>query len=172
MSQFLQDSGGGVWLLGVTTQGNLTTTLATGFVTPLVLNSAGGQSFQIGVTTIGLLTSTAVPFSLNPKSIVLTDSSNDTWFLSVNVIGQLQTTQLAAWQPNGFGADIDNSIVGGAGGYMAYPQPPQPDGFNPPLGGGYDKGNSWNGQFQAVQAQVYNYAVDVFFKISNPGRSA
>jgi hypothetical protein len=28
------------------------------------------------------------------------------------------------WQTNGWGAGTDNSVVGGLGGFMAYPQPP------------------------------------------------
>ncbi len=68
------------------------------------------------------------------------------------------------WRPNGFGADTDNSVVGGGGGYMAYPQPPS--GPNPVLNPPEN-----NGQFGQLSF-TFNDFKGTFFQINNPGRSA
>jgi hypothetical protein len=80
---------------------------------------------------------------------------------------------MTAWVPNGAGSGRDNSIVGGGGSFMAYPQPPSPSGlFNPPgKGGSQDLGNSWNLQAGPVNA-VISDGVNQYCVISNPGRSA
>lgn len=73
-----------------------------------------------------------------------------------------------AWQPNGGGCGTDNSVVGGGGGYMAYPQPPAPGGQftnNAPRSG------SWNGQFGPV-TYTFPAGTGIYFSISNPGRSS
>ena len=68
------------------------------------------------------------------------------------------------WTTNGFGAGTDNSVVGGGGGFMSYPQPPTgPNAaFNPPE--------------NDLQAGSLNFTSPatmlVHFVISNPGRSA
>jgi hypothetical protein len=68
------------------------------------------------------------------------------------------------WVPNGYGAGADNSVVGGGGGYMAYPQPPSGENasFNPPE----------NNVQEAAIEFTSTAAMLVHFIISNPGRSA
>lgn len=120
----LEDSSTAIWLLGITTAGLLTTTVSTGVPQTLFLNN-GGLSWQIGVNTGGLLTSTNVTSGNYPASVTLEDISGGLWALSVTFAGLLQTGPGMAlpWVQNGFGAGTDNSIVGGGGGFLAYPQP-------------------------------------------------
>jgi hypothetical protein len=68
-----------------------------------------------------------------------------------------------AWVTNGGGAGTDNRVVGGLGGFMSYPQPPNPAGVGPEA----------NGQFGALN---FTYSSGVtpsqgnFFILVNPGR--
>lgn len=73
-----------------------------------------------------------------------------------------------AWQPNGLGAQTDNSVAGGAGGYLAIPQPPQPPNLFPsaPVN---SKPESY-GQFGPL-SYTYLSAGGNTFVIYNPGRS-
>lgn len=68
------------------------------------------------------------------------------------------------WTPNGFAAGTDNSAAGGGGGFQAIPQTPTGlnAGFTPP-----------ENNLQAGSLS-FTYVTPglVFFKISNPGRSA
>ena len=68
------------------------------------------------------------------------------------------------WVPNGFGSGEDNSVVGGGGGYMAYPQPPTGlnAAFNPP------EDNVQEGALEFTSPA----SMLCHFTISNPGRSA
>lgn len=164
MAILLQDSSSGIWSLGVTTGGLLTTTSVSGLPRTLFINVAGLQSWQIGVTTGGLLTSTLVTFAPNRvQFIVLKDSSEQNWTLSVLQGGLLQTEfgGNLPWVPNGTGAGTDNSEVGGDGGYMAYPQPLQSGvtSINP----------EQNGQCAPL---TFTFDTnDIEFVISNPGRN-
>lgn len=69
------------------------------------------------------------------------------------------------WQSNGFGAGTDNQIVGGGGGYMAYPQPQVPaNGVGPEA----------DGQFGSLTF-TYDSSTSAGkgnqFSIQNPGRN-
>lgn len=67
-----------------------------------------------------------------------------------------------AWVQNGYGAGTDNSVVGGAGGFMAYPQPPLPTGqYTTP---------ETNGQFGSLNF-TYDNNMGNRFVIVNPGRN-
>lgn len=69
-----------------------------------------------------------------------------------------------AWVPNGGGAGTDNRVVGGQGGFMAYPQPPNPVGVGPEA----------NGQFEALNFTYDSStatAAGNIFRIENPGRN-
>lgn len=165
----LQDSNSQIWVVGVSTSGLLTTTLSSG-ITQNEFLSVGNLSFQLGVTTGGLLTTTSVPFSASyPTILLFFDTSDVSWEVSVLSSGLLQTTlgsPVFPWVQNGFGAGTDNSIVGGAGGYMAYPQPPSPvPSFAiPEAVGQFGSLNfSYNSGTSSGAGNV--------FSISNPGRN-
>lgn len=166
MSFILEDSSTGKWLLGVNVLGQLTTTSTSGLSTTIFLNFEGIQTWQLGVTTQGLLTTTAVPLVQAPAFIILSDPFDNNWEVSVNSQGELQDQPVGIiiWVPNGFGAGTDNTIVGGQGGYMAYPQPAVPGGPTP----------EDDGQFGPLEF-VYNSATATaagnYFVISNPGRN-
>ena len=71
---------------------------------------------------------------------------------------------MSTYVPNGFGAGTDNRVDGGAGGFMAIPQPPNPVGVGPEA----------NGQFGALEF-TYDSSTPAgagnIFSISNPGRN-
>lgn len=77
---------------------------------------------------------------------------------------------MPAFVPNGLGAGTDNSAVGGAGGYTAYPEPPTPGGFaeasQPPI-----TFPEKNGQF-GPGSLTYLSIGGNYFVMTNPGRSA
>lgn len=134
MAILLEDSDSVTWVLGVGTDGLLTTTAAPGIARALFINR-GGQSWMVGVEPSGLLTTTSVTFSpYRIQFLILTDALDQNWTLSITDDGLLQTSFGGDifWQPNGYGAGTDNSVVGGAGGYMAYPQPPPSGEFTTP----------------------------------------
>lgn len=71
---------------------------------------------------------------------------------------------MTTWVQNGFGAGTDNRIVGGGGGFLAYPQPPNPVGVGPEA----------NGQFGPINFTYSSSATPIlgnYFTILNPGRN-
>lgn len=163
MTIFLDDGTSVTWRLGVNTGGLLTTTVSSGVPTTLFLSN-GSQNYEVGVTPTGNITTTLVGSSSFSNSFILIDSIGNSWALTVLAGGFLQTTFAAehAWVQNGFGAGTDNSVIGGLGGFMAYPQPPTPvNSFSTPEA---------VGQFGPLNITVDNTTVDVTFVIQNPGR--
>ena len=171
MNVFLEDSSGVVWLLAVTTGGLLTTTATVvGAAQPFYLSDSSGNTWLIGVTTGGLLTTTQEGPPGQPLFVTLQTIPYQAIFnLSVLTSGLLQTVPagpvgVAVWEPNGFAAGTDNSVVGGGGGFLAYPQPPFPVGVGPEA----------NGQFGPLYFTYDSSTATAkgnMFTISNPGRN-
>lgn len=131
----------------------------------LFLKDANNQAYQINVTTLGTLTATQTSSSSGIASVRI---GNSNYGLAISTTGNLEVVYPfigpSMWVPNGFGAGTDNSVVGGAGGFMAIPQPPNPIGVGPEA----------NGQYEAL---VFNYnsgtsqGAGNVFSINNPGRN-
>ena len=92
---FLEDSSGGIWGVGITTGGLITTTLLAGTPNTLYLNDSLGNTWQVRISTGGILSTTSVAIGDNPQSIVLIDSLGITWEVSITTGGLLQTMQAA-----------------------------------------------------------------------------
>lgn len=159
MSLILQDSNLQIWDVSATTGGQTTTTPSVGVPQVLYLVDRNNAVWLLGISTLGLLTTTVALATSHPQFTAVNLTAS--WSLQVNTQGLLQT--FPAWVPNGGGAGTDNRVVGGGGGYMAYPQPPTGPraALYPP-----DK----NGQFGPLAITVNN-GTGVWFQISNPGRS-
>jgi hypothetical protein len=167
MNIVLQDSSGQNWLVGVDSTGRATTKAVTsGAGTPvtLLLQDANSVVWQISVDTRGRLVSTATILAPSP-SYLSAEIDDSKWNLIITTGGQVQTfSPFSGWVPNGGGAGTDNSVVGGLGGFMAYPQPPNPVGIGPEA----------DGQFGAL-AFVYDSSTPQGkgnqFVLFNPGRN-
>lgn len=168
MSVLLKDSLGNIWSVGATSGGNLTTTPASGSpIPPKLFLRNSGFIYQVTIDTVGILHTTPALLTDTPQyAFIDLASSPVDWGLSVNSSGLLQTSHngmTGAWQPNGAGAGTDNAIVGGGGGFMAYPQPP-----TGPRAGVVPVEN--DGQFGPIDITVWN-GIGNYFVIANPGRS-
>ena len=172
MALLLQDSSGNIWSTTATAGGILVTTPSSGSPVPsiLFLSDTSGQVWQVNVTTGGLLQQ--IPGSIFDTPIYQffdLETTPTNWALYVNTLGILQTKTgfgTGGWVQNGYGAGTDNRVVGGGGGFMAYPQPATGPRANqvplvPENFGGFGATNevSWNG-------------IGNWFQITNPGRSA
>lgn len=167
----LQDSDGIRWAVSVTSAGLLVTTVTTQLpAQTLYINYSTQSTWLLGITTGGLLTTTAsVYVRSNPNKIFLYTPSNVVFSLVVLSNGQLQTTPGFGWVPNGLGATTDNSVAGGAGGFMSIPQMPSPAGSITQPGSGYTN-PEWAAQLAPV---TFTYFVNGnYFTLTNPGRSA
>lgn len=167
MALLLQDSSTNIWSVTSNAVGNLVTSTSSGTAPQfLFLVDSSGQVWQLSVTTGGLLQTTPGVSSDTPQYAFYDLGGSPNYALYINVLGLLQTKTgqgTGGWVPNGYGAGADNSVVGGGGGFMAYPQPPTGPraAFNPPE--------------QNLQAGVLNFTFSngtgVWFQATNPGRS-
>jgi hypothetical protein len=169
MSIAIRDTSGNIWAITATSNGQLSTSLASGSPQPIVLflKDQSSHIWQVGVNTLGELTTVPGVLSDTPQFTAISLGSTPNYNLFINTLGMLQTGKggvSGAWVPNGFGAGADNSVVGGGGGFMAYPQPPMGlnAAFNPPEN---------NGQFGPLSQTVWN-GTGNWFQLFNPGRSA
>lgn len=87
---FIQDSGGGLWEIGINPDGTLRTDAVTG-VTPQVikLNDSSGASWQLTVSTLGILNTTAIAAAAYPTSFQVEDYRGVSWNVGVNTSGLL-----------------------------------------------------------------------------------
>jgi hypothetical protein len=162
MNIVLADGTGTNWAMGVTSALKIHMEPSAAPVSNLALLDTTGIIWQLGVTPIGRLTATPTLSPLStPVSSAVVGASGYT--IRISTLGTFSLLP-NPWQPNGWGAGTDNSIVGGLGGFMAYPQPPFPVGVGPEA----------NGQFGPL-VFTYNSSTPQgqgnIFSINNPGRN-
>lgn len=92
MAYYLQDSNSVYWQLGITTLGQITTTVVgTQVIVPLVLRDVSLGYWQLSVSILGQVTQTSVG-ATDLTEIILFDSNGQRWLIGVTVLGQLTRT--------------------------------------------------------------------------------
>lgn len=117
MNYYLEDSNSVYYQLGITTIGQIiTTVVGAQTIVNLILEDSGSNYWQLGVSTIGQVITTSIG-ATSITSIILFDGIGVKWTIGVDTLGQLTATPSVIHQGYGAAGTSDYQWMGGEGNF-------------------------------------------------------